>query len=74
MIENVKNSNEAQKPELGISDVSGSFKDAAALLKEITTLMAFKYLLNVPHTDERAKDEEWLRGVGKVVTWMENYH
>jgi hypothetical protein len=35
MIENVEHSNEAQKPELGISDVSGSLPTEEQVLKTI---------------------------------------
>lgn len=55
------------------NDVSIHFKDAALLLTEITRLMAFKHLLNAPQSEERANDEEWLKGVGKVISWMKNY-
>lgn len=58
---------------MNISEVSDSFKDSAVLLKEIVRLMAFKYLLNKSHGEEKVNDEKWLRGVSKVIKWMENY-
>lgn len=56
-----------------LNDVSSHFKDAAILLTEIARLMAFKYLLNVPQSEKRANDDEWLKGIGKVISWMKNY-
>ena len=68
-----ENSNTEKTEALNIADVSGSFKEAAAMLKETAMLMAFKYLLNAPKDKEREKNEAWLRRIGDVIKWMENY-
>lgn len=61
------------KGRLDINDVSPFFEDAAKMLKETAMLMALKYLLNTTHNEERSEKEEWLRGIGKVIKWMESY-